>query len=163
MEPVKCAHCGLPLAPRPNNREKQKYCGSHDCQKRRNRTKNKTYRKEKGKDLAFKLAESKRQQEIRDRRRYLAKLDSPAPPPPPPAPVPEGKPLSGIDLTHYNDTLLGLAAMFTGSDDPEDVRGIIIRFAETGRRLRGECRIGRAIEKKNVTGCLRGNPEYVTG
>lgn len=140
MRQVKCV-CGHFFTPRPNNREKQKYCGSPACQRERNRIKNQTYRETKQKDLAFKLSEAQRQQRIRDRRKELAGKDeamrSSLPAAVPVAHPPDKNPDSSNELIQH-DALLGLTSLITGSDSPAEIRSCLAHFIEKGRRLRAE-------------------------
>lgn len=126
-KPVKCANCDHYFIPRANNREKQKYCGSIDCQKARNRLKNKSFRKRKRADIKFRLSEAQRQRDIRNRRREAAAANAAKGAAPPHVPRLE---------FDFQDVMLGMAAKFTGCDIIADLRSALYGFAESGRRLR---------------------------
>ena len=140
MRQVKCV-CGHFFTPRPNNREKQKYCSAPACQRERNRIKNQTYRETKQKDITFKLSEAQRQQRIRDQRKELA-VESEArrsslPAAVPVAHPPDQDPASKNELAHQ-DAPLGLTSLITGSDSPAEIRVCLAHFIEKGKRLRAE-------------------------
>ena len=140
MRQVKCV-CGHFFTPRPNNREKQKYCSAPSCQQERNRNKSQTYRERKQKDLAFKLSEAQRQQRIRDRRKELngkreARRSSLLAGTPV-AHAPDQNPVSGNEL-NQQDALFGLTSLITGSDSPAEIRVCLDHFIEKGKRLRAE-------------------------
>ena len=106
-KPVKCACCDHYFIPRANNREKQKYCGSVDCQKARNRLKNNSFRKRNRADIKFRLSGAQRQRDIRKRRREAATANAAKGAAPPHVPRLEFDP---------QDVMLGLTAKFTGGD-----------------------------------------------
>ena len=153
MKQVKCACCEHFFTPRPNNREKQKYCSAPACQMERNRIKNQTYRDTKRKDLVFKLSEAQRQQRLRDRRKELA-VESEArrsswPAAVPVAHPPDQNPVSKNELAHQ-DALLGLTALITGSDSLAEIRGCLSHIIEKGQQLRAEYESACCVSKNST-------------
>ena len=140
MKPVKCACCDYFFIPRPNNREKQKYCSAPLVRGKEieSRTKPTVKRKEGSCVQAF---EAERQQRIRDRRKELSgkteARGSSLPAAVPVAHPPDQDPVSKNELAHQ-DALLGLTSLITGSDSPEEIRIRLARFIEKGKRLRAE-------------------------
>ena len=153
MKPVKCAYGNHFFIPKPNNREKQKYCSAPACQRERNRIKNQTYREKKKKDIAFKLSEAERQQRIRDRRKELAGKDeamrSSLPAAVPLAHPPDQNLVSRNELIQQ-DALFGLTALITGSDSPAEIRSCLAHFIEKGRRLRAEYGADGCVTKNST-------------
>ena len=153
MKLVKCACCEHFFTPRPNNREKQKYCSDPVCQRERNRIKNQTYRETKREDFVFKLSEAQRQQRLRDRHKELAvKAESRKSPLPAAVPVahpPDQNPVSKNELAHQ-DALLGLTALITGSDSLAEIRGCLSHIIEKGQQLRAEYESACCVRKNST-------------
>ena len=140
MKRVKCACCGLLFTPRSNNRRKQRYCDSPACQRKRNRIKNRAWRKRQG--LAFRLSEAERQRLLRERRKEQGGTAAA-----PPAAHPPGGETAAGDALAQHDALLGMAALITGSDSLPEVRASLALLVEKGRMLRsGHWHGRRAVE-----------------
>jgi len=145
--------CGHLFTPKPNNREKQKYCAAPACQRERNRIKNHTYREKKKEDREFKLSEAQRQQRIRDRLKELARKKEARPSSlllaAPVTHPPDQNPVSSTELAQQ-DALLGLTSLITGSDSPAEIRISLAHFIEKGKRLRAEYEPDGCVSKNST-------------